>query len=572
MPLLTFVLFTCLGALEPWHVDKKNNTLQWELSVTAEEKDMKGSNQDHSQLHQQQVIPVSTQRSSSIETMKESSKIPNSDWLQAVADSMQSDSTNGVSDLTATDKSPVHSNPILAQRTATDSTHPPVNYLLALGYSEQISSGTSSVLQLSALALDFGAHLVEPTIVSSHIFGIEGVYPTYYEQQDSRNRSVKLFYMFDETKINQAIHSHLSPLVDIANFSTFLKHAPRNITIFHFNSFNLVKNKRLFTFPGMEVNKLITIFKKNPRNQILNCLKDFSGMKTISKIVEKQLNLKAGRNSKDKFEVTEGFCFNHDHIYQSTQLLDLIPNSRTIIFSNWGGCGLKDCTYTSKDLEREKEAMAAVPHIRHAVLTRKRLKFSLKKESTLHHKRFDKISRNYLKYLEFNPYEFISVHVRLERIVRHALESEANVKNYYTRCLDSLTRIVNNITSGFNSSRHHQHFQGSRQVLAMSDNPGSEFGTDTCTGRKCSLNETRKLHSILEREVHFQSFDPEVGGITVRNGGAVSLVEMHMLSMGRKLILVGYGGFQAVLKTLFLSCCGHNERDVYHVCNVGQWY
>jgi len=435
------------------------------------------------------------------------------------------------------------------------------SYVLALGYSEQISTGIHSVLQLSGLAKDFEANLVEPTVVTSHLFGIEGVYPTYYNQPEE-NRSVKLFYLFNQSTINQVIY-YMRHLIKMVTFAEFLTNAPRNISIFHFNSPNLAKTNRLFTFPKKEVEDLMSIFKKNPKRQMFNCLTgmEYTGMIQLSKMVERKLNKATGGVSNDKFKVAEGLCLNHDHIYRSYELLREIPTPRTIIFSNWGGCGLKQCTFGSKDLDREREAMAAVPHIRHSVLTQKALDFH--RTSLLHHNHVHTMAKGYLKHLGFTPRDFISVHVRLERIVRYTLEFK--IDGTYKKCRDSALRVVNRIIHGSDTDSYKKKYRTSHEVLAMSDNPGSEFGTDTCSGRMCSLKEVNRLFNYYKKSFNFYSFDPRVWGV-VRNGGLVSLVEMHMLSMSKKLVLVGYGGFQAVLKDLFLSL-GHDASDVYHVCN-----
>ena len=442
--------------------------------------------------------------------------------------------------------------------------HRSPSYLLALGYSEQISAGIYSVLQLSSLALDFKAHLVEPTVLTSHTFGIQGVYPKRYSKNISYDAGIKLFYLFDRLKINKVLHNNLSASVNMSTYTDFLRKAPGDIAIFHFSSSNLVTSDRLFTMLPKEEQELVNFFEKNPEKHILNCL-NISGMQYISTMVERQLNIDGHRNrTRNMFKVSESYCLNHNHIYRTDQLFNYISEPRTIIFTNWGGCGLKDCTYGSKDVEREKEAISKVPSIRHAVLTRNKLDFNLKNESTLHHKRLRSIAKKYLKHLGYSPYEFISVHVRMERIVRHTMESK--IQANYTKCLSSILGTINNILGSKASSGHRRHYQGSHQVLAMSDRPGLKFGTDSCFGRYCNKNEVKALGNTLKKGIDFYSFEPEVLD-EVENAGLVALVEMHILSMGKQLVLVGFGGFQAVLKNLFLSL-GHSEKDVHHVCDA----
>ena len=438
------------------------------------------------------------------------------------------------------------------------------SYLIALGYSEQLSAGVHSVLQLSALAMDFEAHLVEPTVVTSHLFGIEGVYPPFYNRENLENKAAKLFFMFNQTKVNNMLHSRLSSYVDMASFKSFLKSAPREITILHFNSRTMTKSTtHLFAFPEDEVVNVTETFDNYTDKHVISCL-EYSGMKNMSAEIERELNLKASAFSSGDFKVTQGLCLNHDHIYRSDYLLSLIPKPRTIIITNWGGCGLKDCTYNNKDEIREKEVMAAVPHIRHSILTTKTLVYKLQKKSALHNGQMHSIAKKYLNYLDYSPQQFIAIHVRLERLVRHSYESTKG--GNYKKCRESILKVINKVFHGIDTGSYRQQYRHSRQVLALSDNPGSEYGSDSCFGTKCSLEEVEYLHGILKKALDFQSFDPKFWKVP-ENGGIVSLVEMHMLSMGKKLILVGYGGFQATLKNLFLSLAGHKETDVYHVCN-----
>jgi len=439
------------------------------------------------------------------------------------------------------------------------------SYLLALGYSEQLSAGVHSVLQLSALAMDFEAHLVEPTIVTSHLFGIEGVYPSFYDRKNLQNRSAKLFFMFNQTKVNLMLHSRLTPSVDMAAFNHFLKNAPRDITVFHFNSKTMTKaTTHLFTFPEDEVVSLTETFQNVTDKHVIDCL-DYSGMRNISGGIERELNLMASKiSATDDFKVTQGICLDHEHIYRSDDLFSLIPKPSTIIFTNWGGCGLKDCTYSNKDGDREKAVMATIPHIRHSILTSKTLVYKLQKKSSLHHSQMHSIAKKYLNYLDYIPQQFVAIHFRFERLIRFSYESTKG--GNFKKCRESILKVINKVFHGIDTGSYRQQYRHSRQVLALSDNPGSEYGSDSCFGTKCSLEEVEYLYGIMKKALDFQSFDPKFWGVP-ENGGIVSLVEMHMLSMGKKLILVGYGGFQATLKNLFLSLAGHKETDVYHVCN-----
>ena len=427
------------------------------------------------------------------------------------------------------------------------------SYLLALGYSEQLSSATHSLLQLGALAYDFDADLVEPTLVSTHIFGIKGVYPPFI---DTKSPNIALFDVYNSSKVNKVLHSAISPTVNMVPFQDFLNRAPRKINLFHFNTRSWDKTKRLFALSQDEVTSIDAAFKGNPQEQVFDCQsKKMIVMNEYIKRIERQLNSLGGRG---EFSVVQALCLNPEHVYQSVSLSHYISSPGTVIFTNWVGCAFRDCSYLMKaNLFRTKIDTKVSPN-RYAILTEKTFQFRIFNEHMLHRSHVHSLAMDYLRHINFTHTPYVAVHLRMERIIRRAMESKT--QDYHARCLANLLSVVNHILYG-NASIKSQHFRGSQQVLVMSDAPGWEYGSDSCFGKNCKKDEVRKLYSVINSAFDFQHFQPKS---TTMNSAVVSLVEMHMLSIGKKLILVGFGGFQAILENLFLSL-GHASSDVYHV-------
>ena len=433
------------------------------------------------------------------------------------------------------------------------------SYLLALGYSEQLSAATHSILQLGTLAYDFGANLVEPTIKSSHVFGIEGVYPLLMFAKNLDSEEVHLFDVYNSSEVNKVLHSTISPTVNMVPFQSFLSNAPRKITLLHFNTRSWDKTARLFALSQDEVGAIEEAFKGYPEEQLFDCLsQNMTVMNKYINRIEKQLN----SWGKGDFSVVQALCLNQEYVYKSVYLSQYLSFPSTVIFTNWGGCVLHNCSYVTKEkVLKPNGVKTGLSQPKYAILTEKDFKFNVYNEYKLHHHRVHSIAKDYLRQNNFTQSNFIAVHIRMERIIRQALKSR--VQEYQIRCLINLMSAVNRILYGNDTKpQSFRSFRGSQQVLVMSDMPGSEYGSDTCSGRYCGEGDIRKLFSALNTSFSFHHFQPTSG---IWNSGLVSLVEMHMLSMGRKLVVTGFGGFQAILKALFLSQEGHAVGDIYEV-------
>ncbi len=229
-----------------------------------------------------------------------------------------------------------------------------------------------------------------------------------------------------------------------------------------------------------------------------------------------------------------------------------MPSATTIIFTNWKGCGLQKCTYN--DEESDTSPPLWKDSFRYAIRTKTHANPRLNNQHILHHASVENYAKRYLKHLGYTEL-FVSIHVRIERLLK--LSIEKNNPNFVQRCLKELLIIAHNLTYSGNKNT---------KTLLLTD-VGSKYGTSTCRrGKKCNTSRTRLIMSQLqELGLQHNWYDPSVFNST-ENSGYVSLVEMHMLTLGEQLLLVGFGGFQAIAKSLFLSY-GHSNNDVNHICH-----
>ena len=421
---------------------------------------------------------------------------------------------------------------------------------------------------LGALASDWGTQMVEPFVTKSFIFGLQNIVPPVFAKVDKK-QTIRLFELYDSTEVNKVIHAGVSPNVTMVDLETFLADASRDVTVFHFRGRSNTQTERIFALDDHDSHLLESAFPKDKTESVLECLSmKLQSIKNLIDSIETELNTRVKKSrlgtigsppNMTHFKVKRVLCLDPHSVYRSDTLQKHIPAENTVIFTNWRGCGLKKCFFTN-DIDDDKQTPEWKEPFRYAIRTRTRVNQQLKVQHQLHHLSIEKTAKHYLNYLQYK-HPFISVHVRSERVVRIAKERAKDPVPYINYCLKNLSAILNNLTQEtFSEQDNDKH-----RILLVTD-VGSNFGTSTCRGRRCQRTDTDKVTSRLhELGLYEQFYDPKVYN-GVQNSGYVSLVEMHMLASADKLVLVGFGGFQAILESLFLSH-GHHSEDVFHICN-----
>lgn len=440
-------------------------------------------------------------------------------------------------------------------------------YVLALGYTEQLSAATHTMFVLGALASDWGTQMVEPYVTKSFIFGLQNVVPPAFTIVNGQ-QTIRLFDLYNSTEVNKLIHTGVSPNVTMEDIETFLADAFRDVTVFHFGTRSSAQTERIFALDPHDSHLLDSALETE---SVLECLSmKLQGIKNLIDSIETELNTQRDKlsvkmsrigttinvHNMTRFMVKRVLCLDPHKVYRSDTLQKHIPAGNTVIFTNWRGCGLMNCFITNDIDDKTPEWK---DKFRYAIRTKTQFIKKLEIQHQLHHSRIEKTARHYLNYLQYK-HPFISIHVRSERVVRIAKETKDPL-HYTSNCLKNLSAIVNNLTQEMFAEQH----DNKHRILLVTD-VGSKFGTSTCRGRLCQRTDTSKVISGLhDLGFHEQFYDPKVYN-GIQNSGYVSLVEMRMLASAEKLVLVGFGGFQAILKNLFLSH-GHHPQDVFHICN-----
>ncbi len=399
-------------------------------------------------------------------------------------------------------------------------------YLLALGYQEQLSAATHSMFSLGALALDWRAGMVEPFMKKSFLIGLQNV-NQLMPHLSSVKISLRLFEVYDKKTVNKYLHE-VTPQVSMFDFDTFIMDASEDITFLYYRA------------KGMQQQSSQPV-------DLLECHSaEQSRLKSLCDRIEEEMNSEKHKRSfkNSNFEVKRIFCLDQDRVYRTDQLEQYLPNATTIIISEWRGCGLQNCAFDDK----KNAPLAWRDSFRFGIQARTIFNPRLRAQHLLHHPSIEDYAKRYLSHLGYAG-PFISIHIRTERLVK-------NVKKDPMQCLKELAKVSRNLTQ---NQKHEV------KTLLLTD-VGSPYGTSTCQmSKNCNTGHTQRIMDELKGlGFKHQWYDPRVLHST-DNNGYISLVEMRMLASAEKLVLVGYGGFQAILEHLFLSK-GHSDNDVIHIC------
>lgn len=472
------------------------------------------------------------------------------------------------------------------------------SYVLALSYSEQLSAATHSMLQLSGLALDWRANLVETTVFQSFLFGIEGFYPYHY--RTSNASALRLFEVYNSTLLNAHIHNNLSPLVSMDVFEVFLGKAARDITLVHFSTEHSTTPHVRRVSPDSSMDLFATKFTFRRNVYIADCSSlNLKGFIQLAKKVEHHLNnkVKSLQNESDRvsspivrtfnshpFKVKKILCLNPKYMYTSDTLAKYVALPGTVIFTNWLGCCLNECTiqnlmphYTGLN---EVEEPGKLPlstcekSLRFSLPTKNLYSGRVRDAHFFHHSRITYAAHRQLEHLGISMHPekgYVSVHIRIERILRAAMEKYKQLwarfkLDYLDRCVRKIQSHVREMRKGLQSVTSQNVESDSIEMLLGSYlliTDVGKLGTNSIRAKSSLHGDARLFLKILRShglQIHHSNLDL-LGDRDARNSGYVSLVEMTMLTLGQRLLLVGGGGFQMNTAHKFYSL-GRKKKDL----------
>ena len=428
------------------------------------------------------------------------------------------------------------------------------SYLMALSYHEQLNTAVKyEILSLANIAADWGLRIVEPFVVNSRMYGLKSDSIVPPRDKDQAGKALPLGSLLNTTSILSKCSN-----VEITPFEQFKSHVPDKVILIVPAIRDRIPPREIVFTKHPEIWRSVKVQLKESRNGIIDCTSSFLSSndysaKALITGIESSLKFN-GRNPK----VVKIICFNESALLSTSHFQSYLSPSGTevhstvVIFLNWRGCFIFDCSAQAYQKWKQSGECQACPSNhpnihRFRVITNSSLTdYAYCTERPIPHSEGTiNVSRRYLKMLN-KPKPLIGIHLRFERLSR-VLQNSVCLEGLLNSAISSFIKLANRM--GERPTEH---------ILVISDN--SPRGSDTCRGSRCA-SPARNMEIMLNNQwaINTTIFVPELTGSPDHNG-YVSIVEMNMLILCDYLIIVGHGNFQEQLVGSFLASGKPNSR------------
>ena len=423
------------------------------------------------------------------------------------------------------------------------------SYLMALSYHEQLSTAVKyELFSLATVAADWGLKLVEPFVVNSRIYGLkdEGIVP--FVDRGGLKDTLPLGSVLSISNLIAKCSN-----VEMTPFRIFEANVPQRIIVIYAQTY-YSHSAREINF-NKDFHHLLRSKFRLSDDGIVDCTNIFlthNMTKYVIEGVQRSLQYASKMPKVDKV-----ICFDHTTPLMASEFQSYFSpdgklNDTVVVFLNWRGCFIFDCSIESYNTWLQTDECSCPNgnnrpnENRYRLITRSALTNYKKctEQPVPHPKEMIQTANKYLNMVNKSK-PLIGIHLRTERLIMGN-----NVK--WPKCFMSTLRpVISKLIE------HHSIIASklSKHLLVISDfNPR---GSDTCRHNNCDVASQNILNWIYrEWNIRPTVFQPELAG-TSTNKGYVSLVEMTMLTNVDYLVLVGHGNFQEQLASHFLSVHRH---------------
>ena len=335
----------------------------------------------------------------------------------------------------------------------------------------------------------------------------------------------------------------------LANFKTFLQHAPRDVIVAHYISPK--ETHELVVMKGSVKSYLQHKFKQDPVVECKYHLLSYSNM--IETALNRELNSHPPLTpvtSHGQFRVAKYWCVNMTEFstpQRSAVKMDFgVSKDVTVVILNWRGVGKKQVVTNSAKGLHLNNRVAMMDACRHHLGMQWR-------DMITYSPTVLEASRLFAGSLGIAPTDaYAAVHIRSEKLGLR----EKRLQGVTQTCFEELLRQVGRL-----AQKH-----PSLKFVYITDY--GPYSSDTC--RKCKGAKEVYKH-LLNRGIHTVYFDPAQFNFTVDSGFAAA-VESHFLASASVLFLCGGGGYQGQISARFLST-EHNTLttndggNIFRVCS-----
>lgn len=407
------------------------------------------------------------------------------------------------------------------------------SYFISLSYFEQLTCGTRNLLSTGNVAQNLEAKVVLPFLLRSRLYGI----PDLISSKEVPDIFLPLHTVYDIVRLNETFHSLSNTY--LVDYEDFLYNAPREIVMVdlihrHVAPKELSLNKRSI----IEIGQRMEIFSYD----IFNCSRlVFKREQPLLEKIKLMLRISTRRLGVKKFTIKKYICINPYANITTDELKRFLgPEPCTILFTQWRGCAYHSC-----DIRAPGNITSS---FRYRFLYHSNQTKSVPRVNDISLPLSNVIKSTALRYLQriklYSP--FISIHIRIEKLSR----VNDKINGHTACCLGILNLLLKSLEWRYFNHR-----------LLITDI--GQYGSDACYDKVC-LPHSRKVKGMLKTMgLIQQSFNPSVVNSS-KNPAFASLVEMHMLAQGDRLVVMGHGSFKRQIISNFLNSNPTNK--LYHIC------
>ena len=391
------------------------------------------------------------------------------------------------------------------------------NYVISIGYWEQLTMATDSLCELVNLARGWQSRVVTPFTHNSELYGLPSTGLT---------KPLSLYY--DMKQLNNDLYCNKYRLPPLAPFDEFIQHANRRIILVQTVQSNPKSSSFLNKFPE--------------GNKYMNCEK-YEKIKTIASKLLERLNTETKKHKSRPFRFGRACCINTKTVIKSPlEIAEACGFSNTtrisIIFQYWPGYNGPGVRHSPERLSVADTPLFKAPSSDTDVYPTSQ---AIINNATAF--------VNDLSCSTDTNGQFMAVHFRTDKLQYSGYTSKT-----FQACFNEAQLLLNDLERNCSNCTNKCY----RYFVDF-----GEFGSHSFRikgGQKMTI-ETFKQNNI--KPVHY---DPrKYGGVL--DSGFVGKVEQLAMAHSSVLILVGRGGYQDQILKIFKELGRGNKA--YNLCHGG---
>ena len=399
------------------------------------------------------------------------------------------------------------------------------SFLLAASYSGSVGSLPISLLQLGQFAKDLGIRdIAAPWVFGYQVYGVKRLVA------DKGISGLAMNRLYDLKSVNNMMAQCSGTTVTL--FTDFIEKAARNVVIVYFARKNFVE------LPQFHLLKEAELAEEDRKAQVVDCTSLIQSYSlTAGKDLVDALNAELTKSTQ-AFHISSFICVNNSKVVKMEQINDVIKKrqgNHTIILLNWRGYA----SLVKKPYDSSKYWVETKYSFPGDKCHNKLMPF---------HFELPRAAHQFLSYTGISGTDYLSVYVSFEYLAR------ANDTAYANCCLKETNRVIGSMMTKY----HMNH------VVIIGDH--SNQSSSSCDS-KCVKRLVAMVTTMRSWGLNVTRFNPDVTSAKHHHPAYNLFAEVHLLSSGKRLVMVGQNLWYSQIKTSFIQ---HYPADwdskLYSIC------